>query len=278
MLLLTALIWGFAFVAQQTGAMEMGPFTFNGIRNLLGSLVLAPVILLMQKTGRIRKAFTREALAGGLCCGLCLFFASSLQQLGIMQTSVGKAGFITAMYIVIVPVLGVFTGRRPGLKVWLAVAVAVAGMYLLCINEGLSIGKGDLLVLAGSFVFSLHILTIDRFSRQADGLVLSCLQFLVTGVLSAACMCLFEDPSEVPRTLPAARYAILYSGIMSCGVAYTLQMLYQKDVEPAAASLILSLEAVFSVIGGWLLLGQGLTLREMLGCVLMFAAIVLAQV
>jgi drug/metabolite transporter (DMT)-like permease len=217
----------------------------------------------------------KTVLIGGVCCGIALFLASNLQQVGIQYTSVGKAGFITAMYIVLVPVLGIFLGKRAGLKVWISVALAVAGLYLLCITEGFSIGKGDILVLLCAFGFSAHILVIDYFSPKADGVRLSCIQFLVCGILSGICMFVTEKPDL--SAILQAWMPILYAGVMSCGVAYTLQIIGQKDMDPTIASLILSLESVVSVLSGWALLGQKLSARELFGCVLMFAAIILAQ-
>ncbi len=284
LLLLTAIIWGTAFVAQSVGMDHVGGFTFNCTRSLLGGIVLIPCIFLLDKINGKEKQEKQEhknrgsekiLLTGGICCGTALFIASNLQQFGIKYTSVGKAGFITAMYIIIVPILGMFLKKRTGLRVWISVLLAVAGLYLLCITEGFSIGMGDFLVLLCAIVFAVHILVIDYFSPMVDGVKLSCIQFLVCGILSGVCMFLFEEPS-----LPAIGQAwmpIAYAGVMSCGVAYTLQIIGQKDMDPTIASLILSLESVVSVLAGWVLLGQALSARELIGCVIMFAAIILAQ-
>lgn len=276
MLLLTAIIWGFAFVAQSVGIDAAGPFLFNGTRNILGSLVLLPVILFFKKKGIIEKAFTRDAIIGGICCGLCLFFASSAQQLGIQYSTVGKASFITALYVVLVPVLGIFIGKKTGWKVWVSVAIATVGLYLLCMTGSFELAKGDLLLLACAVLFAVHILVIDHFSPKANGVVISCIQFAVTAVLSFAVMPIFGESFGWSKIVDAGP-AILYAGLLSSGVAYTLQVVFQKDVEPTAASLILCLESVFGVIGGWLILGQMLTIRELLGCALMLIAIILAQ-
>lgn len=279
-LMLTALIWGVAFVAQSVGGELVGPFTFNCVRSLLGGAVLLPMIpLLGRLSGNRREAPTaadrKNLWLGGVLCGVVLGLASGLQQLALQYASVGKAGFITALYIVIVPVLGVFFRRRPGAQVWVAVAVAVAGLYLLCWSGGAALGPGEWLLFGCSALFSLHILIIDRFSPLVDGVKLSCIQFFVAGLLCAVPTLLLERPA--PAAVLAAWAPILYAGVLSCGVAYTLQVVAQKHVEPTLASLTLSLESVFSVLAGWLLLHQTLTGRELAGCALVFCAIVLAQ-
>lgn len=280
LLLLTAMIWGVAFVAQSVGMDYVGGFTFNCIRSLIGGLVLIPCICFLDKwKGKDKKEKTEEdprALRrGGVSCGAALFIASNLQQFGIKYTSVGKAGFITAMYIILVPIAGIFLKKRAGAKTWFSVFLAVAGLYLLCITEGFSIGLGDVLVLLSALVFTVHILVIDYFSSRTDCVRMSCIQFFVCGILSGAAMLIFETPniSAVLR----AWMPILYAGVMSCGVAYTLQIVGQKDTEPTIASLILSLESVVSVLAGWVLLGEKLSAREVTGCILMFTAIILAQ-
>ena len=193
-----------------------------------------------------------------------------------MYTSVGKSGFITAMYIVLVPVLGIFLKKKAGIKIWCSVAIAVGGLYLLCMTDsGFSIQKGDLLLLLGAVIFSFHILTIDYFSPKVDGVKMSCIQFFTCGILSMVCMFLFEQP-QIGAILQAWM-PIVYAGVLSCGVAYTLQIVGQKGMNPTVASLILSMESVISVIAGWLILHQKLSGRELLGCVLMFAAIILVQ-
>lgn len=279
LLLLTATIWGVAFVAQSAGMEYVGPFTFNCIRCLMGGLVLLPFIWLRQrgqKRGERQGTDWKILAAGGSACGLALFLASNFQQFGIQYTTVGKAGFITACYIVIVPVLGLFFGKRVGPMVWAAVALAVMGLYRLCVSGGLEgMNRGDCLVIACAFLFSIHILVIDHFSPMADGVKLSCIQFFAAGALSGVCMVLFERP-DLGRIL-AAWLPLLYAGILSCGVAYTLQIVGQKGMNPTIASLILSLESGISVLAGWALLGQKMSARELSGCVIMFAAIILAQ-
>ena len=284
MLLITAWIWGVAFVAQSEGMNYVGGFTFNACRFIIGGIVLIPCIFLLQKVNREQKkpltmeekqARKRKGIVGGVCCGVFLCLASSLQQFGIAFTTVGKAGFITALYIILVPVLGLFMKKKVGRNVWFSVGIAALGMYLLCIKEGFSVGKGDFLVFLCSIGFSLHILVIDYFSPKADGVVISCVQFFTAGIISGAGMFLFEQPSW--GAITAAWMPVLYAGIMSCGVAYTLQVIAQKDIAPTIASLLMSLESVFSVLAGWLLLGQRSSGKELAGCVLVFVGIVLAQ-
>ena len=210
-----------------------------------------------------------------IACGIALFAASNFQQFGIKYTTVGKAGFITACYIVIVPIIGLFLKKKCSPFIWTAVVMALIGLYLLCITDGFSIGLGDVLVLVCAFLFSLHILVIDYFSPKADGVKLSCIQFLVCGILSMIPALVLEHPQI--SSILTAWLPILYAGIMSCGVAYTLQIVGQKNVNPTVASLILSLESCISVLAGWVILGQKLSAKELLGCVIMFAAIILAQ-
>ena len=274
LLFLAALIWGTAFVAQSVGMDYVGPFTFNACRYVIGSAVLFPLILLgKRRTGG--KLISRDDLRAGAACGFFLAVASNLQQAGIMTTDVGKAGFLTAMYIVIVPVLHFFLTRRSSLRLWISAAIAAAGLYFLSISGSWSLETGDILLILCAFVFSLHILCIDHFSGTSDGVTVSCLQFLTAAVLSWAGALLTE--TVLWDTIRQAGPAILYAGVFSCGVAYTLQIIGQKGADPGPASLILSLESVVSVAAGFFLLGQALTVRELLGCALMFAAIVLVQ-
>lgn len=291
LLLLTAVIWGVAFVAQSVGMDYVGGFTFNCVRSLIGSAVLIPCIFLLErlkgKNGEDAGSQSTSAVSGsaaaqrktlilgGICCGVALFVASNLQQFGIKYTTVGKAGFITAMYIIMVPVIGIFLKKTTGVKIWISVLLGVVGLYLLCITEGFSIGFGDLLVFLCAICFAVHILVIDYFSPKVDGVKMSCIQFFVCGILSGIAMLIFEKPDL--GAILQAWMPILYAGVMSCGVAYTLQIIGQKDMDPTIASLILSLESVVSVLAGWVLLGQKLSARELSGCVLMFAAIILAQ-
>lgn len=280
LLFLTAAIWGVAFVAQSAGMAYIGPFTYNGVRSILGGLVLLPCIGFLDRikdggehAGEAKAG--KQLFVGGLCCGLILFAASSFQQLGIQYTSVGKAGFITAMYILLVPIMGLFIHKKVGLKVWIGVVFAVCGLYLLCMRGGLKLEKGDAMVLVCAVIFSLHILVIDYFSPRVDGVRMACIQFWVCGILSMVFAFVLETPR--PDSILAAWKPVCYGGIMSCGVAYTLQIVGQKDMNPTVASLILSLESVVSVIAGFLILHQTMSRRELLGCCLMVVAIVLAQ-
>lgn len=306
LLFLAASIWGAAFVAQSVGMDYMGPATFNAARFLLGGAVLLPVLAFraargperalemedpgneaekanpMKASNPAKKGGARLA-AGGICCGLALCGASLLQQIGIQDTAVGKAGFLTTLYIVIVPLIGIFLGKRAGAKVWGAAAMALAGMYLLCMSGSpsgagasfLTVGRGDAFVLGGAVLFSVHILAVDRFSPGTDSVALSCIQFFTSGAICTVLALLTEAPSV--SALMAGALPVLYAGVLSCGVAYTLQVVGQKEVEPAAASLILSLESVVSVLAGWAVLGQRLSSRELAGCALVFAAVILVQ-
>ncbi len=282
LLLLAAAIWGCAFVAQSVAAEKIGAFTFHTARSFLGGTVLLPVLFF--RTAREKKAGIYRPLTpdkrrtlwlGGVLCGLALGVASCLQQIGIAYTTVGKAGFITAMYILFVPVLGLCFGRRVSGRVWGCVLLGMVALYLLSIKDGFSISKGDLWVLACAVAFSGHILLIDRFSPQTDGVALSCIQFFVAGLLSLLPMLILERPGW--NDLLAAWLPIAYAGIFSSGVAYTCQVLGQKHTHPAVASLLMSFESVFAVLAGAVILGEIPTVREGIGCVLMFVAIVLAQ-
>lgn len=281
-LLLTATIWGIAFVAQSVGMEYIGPFTFNAIRCVLGGLVLIPVILVLKKkkeTGaeNQEKEDKKTLWAGGIACGVILCIASNLQQFGIMEASVGKSGFFTALYIVMIPVIGIFIGKRPGIKLWFCVALAVVGMYLLCMKDGsFTIERADIMLLLCALVFSFHILVVDYFSPKVDGVKMSCIQFFVCGVLSAVGMLFTETPDI--SNIQAAWLPLLYAGLLSCGVGYTLQIVGQKGINPVIASLIMSLESVISALAGWVILGQVLSPKEILGCILMFVAIIITQI
>lgn len=281
-LLLTATIWGVAFVAQSVGMEYIGPFTFNAIRCVLGGLVLIPVILVLKKKKEIgaenqEKEDKKTLWAGGIACGVILCIASNLQQFGIMEASVGKSGFFTALYIVMIPVIGIFIGKRPGIKLWFCVALAVVGMYLLCMKDGsFTIERADIMLLLCALAFSFHILVVDYFSPKVDGVKMSCIQFFVCGVLSAVGM-LFTEAPDISN-IQAAWLPLLYAGLLSCGVGYTLQIVGQKGINPVIASLIMSLESVISALAGWVILGQVLSPKEILGCVLMFVAIIITQI
>ena len=276
-----ALIWGVAFVAQSVGMDYMGPFAFNALRFLLGSAVLLPVILYRGRRGagdRKKEAAAtadrKRTVLAGVFCGCCLFMASMSQQIGIMTTDVGKAGFLTAMYIVIVPALSFAVTRRTSLRLWLSVLLACAGLYCLSISDSLVPESGDIWLIACAFLFSMHIMCIDHFA-DVDGVKLSCIQFLTAGILAAG-GCVLREGAYF-RLEGGGLLSVMYAGIMSCGVAYTFQILGQQGADPGAASLILSLESVISVIAGFVILHQTLTMRELLGCLIMFIAIILVQ-
>ncbi|MBO4883745.1 MAG: DMT family transporter [Clostridia bacterium] len=280
LLALTALIWGTAFVAQSQATDTVGPFTFNAARLLVGGVVLLPCIRLLDglraRAGESAAPGSRKALlTGGACCGFVLFAASAFQQAGIGYTTVGKAGFITALYIVLVPLTGVLIGKKVGAALWAGVALAAVGMYLLCMTGETGVNKGDALCFVCALFFTAHILVIDHFSPYVDGVRLSAVQFFVGGGLSFLAMLLFEKPDWA--SVLAAWFPILYAGVLSSAVGYTLQIIAQKNVNPTLASLIMSLESVFSALSGWLLIGQTLTPVELAGCALMFVAIILAQ-
>lgn len=269
----TAFIWGTAFVAQSVGMDYIEPFTFSTVRSFIGSIFLLPCIWIF---GKKEKGNRKELVLGGIFCGMALCIATNLQQIGLLYTSVGKSGFLTALYIVIVPVFGIFFGKKPGIKLCIAVCCAVVGLYLLCMkSDGLRFEFGDILLLLGAVFFSVHILVIDYYNQRADGVKLSCIQFLVCGIISLFCMELFEHP--LVSAVWSARLPLLYVGVLSSGVGYTLQIIGQKDMNPVVASLIMSLESVISAIAGWVVLGQVLSCREILGCAVMFLAIVIAQ-
>lgn len=276
LLLLTAAIWGLAFVAQRIGAQYVGSFTFNGVRFALGSLTLIPLMLVSKKNAGPRNhQKPGNVLPAGIIAGTVLFIASSLQQIGLAETSAGKAAFITGLYMVIVPLLGIFLKHQIHLLNWVGVAVAATGLYFLSVSGGFSIVRGDLLELGGAFFWALHLLLIDNFIKKADLLKLSFFQFLTCSVLSATVALIAEN-----ATLAALRQAIipiLYGGIFSVGIAYTLQAAGQKHAKPSHAAIILSLEAVFASIGGFLILNEDLGLRGYLGCFLMLTGMLVSQ-
>lgn len=303
-LFLTAMIWGAAFVAQSVSMDYIGPFTFICLRSVIGGLFLIPVIIVLdgirkksqnesanvvssentlhnikmdiEKEEKQRLSWkNKQLIEGGIVCGILLFFANCFQQTGIQYTTVGKAGFITTFYIIIVPLIGLFFKKYCGILTWIGVVIALAGLYFLCITQKLTIQRGDALILCCSVLYAGQILAIDHYNPFVDGVKMSCIQFLTGGVLGAVFMFLFESPN-MAMILNAAG-PILYTGIMSTGVGYTLQIAGQKGLNPTVAALILSLESVFSALSGYLFLHQVLTTRESIGCVLMFIAIVLAQ-
>ncbi len=274
---LAALIWGMAFVAQSVGTEHVGPFTFNAARAFIGFAFLFFVCLgirLKTKPHYDRRYYI-DLLIGGLCCGLFLTVAVNLQQKGLETTTSGKAGFITALYIVLVPIMGLFFKKHAPRMIWLSVCIAVAGLYFLSINESMSITIGDFYMLLCALCFAGHILVIDHFTEKVNGIELSCMQFLVCALLSSAGMIATETP--VWADIAACAIPLLYVGVLSSGVAYTLQILAQKGSNPTVVSLLMSLESVFATVFGALILHELMSGREIFGCGLMLVAVVLAQ-
>ena len=284
-LLLCSLIWGFAFVSQSVGAQYLGANAFLAFRSWIAVIFLIPVIKAADRfrvrkgepTGKPRNRTQKKLfLTGGALCGTALFFASAAQQIGIAYTSTAKAGFITALYVILVPVISIFLGRPPAGRIWICVGIGLAGLYCLCMTEGLdAINRGDVLMILCALIFSIQILLVGHFNSMMDGIRLSLMEMLTEAVLSTIFLLIFERPTK--EAVLAALPALLYAGVMSSGVAYTLQIVGQKGLDPTIASLVMCLESVFSAIGGFLILHQTLTVRELAGCALMFGAIVLSQ-
>ena len=277
-LLIASFIWGTAFVAQSVGLDFLKPFAFCFCRFILGGLILIPIILIFRKAKKEDRPAPgkKMMLAGGLLCGLCLFGGSAFQQLALQSSTVGKAGFITTLYIVLVPVIGIFLKKKTTPLLWVAVVIAVIGLYLLSIKDGFIMEQGDILLLLCAVCFAAHILVVDHFVQYIEGTVLSCMQFFTAAVLSGIFMLTFESVPAASSVL-AAWFPLVYTGIFSCGIAFTFQILGQRDFNPTAASLLMSFESVFSALAGMIVLGEMLSAREALGCVLMFAAVILAQ-
>ncbi len=280
LLLLTATIWGFAFVAQRIGMDYVGPFTFNGIRFALGGLSLLPLIRFMDKSAAKRgverpKPTRKMFLLGGILAGTAIFAGASLQQVGLVYTTAGKAGFITGLYVVIVPLMGLFWRQRPGAGTWVGAILAASGLYLLSVTESFTIAKGDFLELIGAFFWAGHVLIIGWLSPKIDSLKLSSLQFLVCSLLSLIVALIFEEITLIG--IYQALIPILYGGLLSVGIAYTLQVVAQKNAPPSHAAIILSLESAFAALGGWIVLDEVLSNRGLLGCALMLSGMILSQ-
>lgn len=281
-LLLAAIIWGSSFISQRVGTDYIGPLTFIGVRSLIGAIVLLPVVFFVGKIEKKKNpsysmGSKKDILISGAVCGLVLALASNLQTFGIVGNDTGKTGFITAFYIVLVPVLGLFIKRSCPPPVWIGVAIALVGLWFLSIDgNSLQINPNDIFTFFCAIIFAVHILVIDHYTPYVNGVLLSCVQFAVCGVVSLLCALLFEQPT-LSDLLPAWS-SILYSGIFSCGIAYTLQIIGQKDMDPTAASILLSMESCMSVLFGWLILHESLNGRKMLGCGCMFFAVIFVQV
>lgn len=284
LLLLTATIWGMAFVSQSKGMDYMHPLTFNGVRALIGSFSLLVYIVVSRKIAgeKAKKIDWPVTLRAGLFCGLALTLASTLQQFGIKYTTVGKAGFITTLYIIFVPIAGIFFRKKVAAIVWVGAAMAATGMYLLCMTEELVLGVGDVLVFLCAVAFTAHIMIVDHYAPKADGSIISCIQFAVCGIVCTTGAFIWGDPAW--GQIKEGMGALLYAGVLSCGVAYTLQIVGQRGVNPTIAALIMSLESVVATVAGWiayrigfLTVDQSMTGRQIAGCVLVFAAVVFVQ-
>lgn len=283
LLTLAAFIWGSAFVAQSEALDILGQFTFLASRSFLGVLALVPVSVFLYKKGQksgvgehneYKTFFSKDLLLGGVLCGTVLFAASALQQVGIISSGVGKSGFLTTLYILAVPVLGLFLKRRVKPFMWVCIALGIAGMYFLCVSEASALNFGDLMLILCAVCFGVHIMVIDHFVKKVDGVRLSLVQFFVVGIFSLVTALIFEEIDFA--LIKAAFFSIFYAGVMSSGIAYTLQIVSQKNLSPTVASLLMSLEAVFAALSG-AVFGERLTSNEIFGCVLVFAAIILAQ-
>lgn len=283
LLLLTAAIWGFGFVAQRVGSQSIGAFTFNGIRFALGSISLIPLLIYFNKRNKIHsdddgtiEVPSKKTILPGVLVGIALYAGATLQQIGLIYTTAGKAGFITGLYMVIVPIIGIFLGHKIGKNSWIGVGLAVVGLYLLSINENFSISYGDLLEVIGSVFWAIHILTIDYFSNRVEPLKLSCIQFATCSLLSLLTALIFEHINI--SSILDALIPLLYSGLLSVGVAYTLQVVAQKNAKPSHTAIILSMESVFGAIGGALILGETMSSRGYIGCILILGGMLVSQI
>jgi len=287
LLLLTAFVWGVAFVAQSVGMDYLNAFAFNSIRNFIGAFVLIPVLMWnssrskntmnnVQEQNSLHGIFTKDLMIGGLICGTALCIASNFQQLGIQYSTVGKSAFITTLYIVFVPLLGLFFKKKVSPQVWIGVLLAMAGLYLLCMkDEVFVLSTGDIYLLLSAFFFTIQITAVDYFVPKVNGVALSMMQFLVTAILSGVCVLFTEIPTW--SDICAAAIPLLYAGVISCGIGYTLQIIGQQHLSATVASLIMSLESVFATLAGWLILHEVLSTKELIGCGLVFIAVLLTQ-
>lgn len=276
LLLLTSFIWGMSFVAQSVSSDAVGSFTFNGIRMLIGALVLLPVVIPVARKHKGDKAYWKRAWKSGALLGVLIASASVVQQYGVAISGAGKGGFITSIYIIFVPIFSMLFGSKVSRRTWTCAAAALVGMYMLCISDGFSISSGDLILIACAVLFAFHIIAIDHVGRYTEGVLLSFLQFLIGGAICSVVMIPLEHPSA--ESIIAVWWPILYAGAFSCGAAYTLQIIGQKYMKPSNAVLILSLESVWAAIGGAIILGESMSAREMIGAALVFASVVAAQI
>lgn len=278
LLLLAAAIWGFAFVAQRVGMLYIGPFTFNAVRFALGTLSLIPLLLYQNKKQQKMvpaSISTKKLFLGGLLAGTALFVGSSLQQIGIVYTTAGNAGFITGLYVVIVPILGLLLKQKAHAGTWIGAFIATIGLYLLSVTESFTISPGDLLVLLSALFWASHVIIIGKLAGRMPSLHIAVFQFAICSLLSFICAILFEEIK--PGPILQAMVPILYAGLMSVGIAYTLQIIAQKKAHPAHAAIILSMESVFAVLGGWLILSEKMAFRGLVGCALMLVGMLVSQ-
>jgi drug/metabolite transporter (DMT)-like permease len=275
LLLLAAIIWGFAFVAQRLGMDHVGPFVFNACRFLLGGLILIPLAI-RQKPAQFTKMYLHKSIKGGVVAGILLFGGATFQQMGIVYTTAGNAGFITGIYVVLVPLFGIFFMHKTAFNMWIGAILAVLGMYFLSVTAAFVISKGDILVLMGAFIWAFHVLFIGKYAPMANVIIIAMIQFFICGILSLL-FAFFTEPIEISGIM-AAGIPILYGGIFSVAVAFTLQVVVQKNAHPSLTAIILSTEALFAVLGGWLILDEKLTCRAIFGCVLMLCGMIIAQI
>jgi drug/metabolite transporter (DMT)-like permease len=274
LLLLAAVIWGFAFVAQRLGMENVGPFVFNACRFLLGAIILIPLAIL-QKPATFSKIYMQQSIKGGVIAGILLFGGATFQQMGIVYTTAGNAGFITGIYVVLVPLFGIIFLHKTALNMWIGAILAVAGMYFLSVSSSFHVNKGDIMVLIGAFVWAFHVLFVGKYAPMANVIFIAIIQFFICGILSLL-FALFTEPIVISGIM-AAGIPILYGGIFSVGVAFTLQVVVQKNAHPSLTAIILSTEALFAALGGWLILDEKLTSRAMFGCGLMLCGMIIAQ-
>lgn len=277
LMLFTAMIWGFAFVAQRAGMEHLGPYAFTSIRFAIGSASLILVSFIISKLKRTSFSFSRKIFIHSAFAGSVLFLGAGFQQWGLVYTSAGKGGFITGLYVIFVPIIGIFSGYKTGPRIWAGIILALFGMYLLSIKSGFYIEPGDLLILLSAVFWALHLIIIAKLSPMYDSLKLSAIQFAIVAILSGIVMFLFESEQTTWTNIHSATLPILYGGFISVGIAYTLQVVAQKYAHPSYVSILLSFESVFAVFGGWLILNESFTARDLSGCALMLAGIIIAQ-
>lgn len=284
-LLGAALVWGFAFVAQRDSMDTLGPFLYSAIRMFLGSAALVPVFIITEKikekneghtkTDEEKSATRKNLITGGFMAGIAIFFAANMQQVGLVSTDAGKTAFITALYILLVPIIGIFVKQRTNINNWIGAVLGAAGLYFLCVTAQFTVAKGDIIVFIGAFGWAVHILIIDYFAPKVNAAKLTCVQFVVAGFISLIVSFIFEDNTFA--AVIACAPSLLYTGIMSSAVGFTLQVVGQKNAKPTTASILMSMESVFGAVAGFLFLNETMQNRELIGCILMLSAVIIAQ-